>query len=513
MLVIDIEHTSDPESLRIVVRLLDAEVRRLQARLREQANLLAELTTSDQDEIQKRLALLDKELAAYRERAFSGGSERRPRTKDDDADGGEKKKEKRHSKKGSQRSEQKALPVEESTCELDAADLACPCCGKEMTEWVGHEDSSEVVDVIEVRYKLKKEKRRKYRCGCGHIESALGTPKLVPGGRYSVDFGIHVVVSRYQDQIPINRLAKMMERAGLVITTQTLWDQVYRVATLLEPAKARLLEVLKKEDVVLGDETRWPLLGGRSGKNLEKKHGTKNWFIWALLGRSGVVYEFQNSRSNDAGRTLLKDFKGVVVADGYVVYRSLAKECGFTLAHDWTHVRRRFIEAEATEPALAAQFVQDIGQLFLIEREIKAATKGLNDDDAQAVTLKLRQEKSRPIVEAIGRQAVQVRAQKESPIGRALTYLANRWEGLQVFLTKPEVPITSNGVERALRNPVVGRKTSLGSRSERGIKAASILYTLIQSALQHGLDPPEYLRVALNAALEGRTIPLPHEIK
>lgn len=105
-----------------------------------------------------------------------------------------------------------------------------------------------------------------------------------------------------------------------------------------------------------------------------------------------------------------------------------------------------------------------------------------------------------------------IRALKDSPIGRALTYLANRWEGLLVFLTMPKVPITTNGVERALRNPVVGRKISLGSRSKRGIKAASVLYTLIESAKHNGLDPPDYLRAAVNAALDGQEIPLPHEM-
>ncbi len=240
VLVIDIERTSDIEQLRVVIHLLDNEVLRLQARVKEQAKLLAELSTKDKEEVESRLNLLTEELTAHRTHAFSGGSERRPRKKDHSGDDKEKTR-KEPSKKGSKRTEQKALPVEEEDHELDLADRACPCCGKEMTEWVGQDEVSEVIDVVEIRYKLKKDKRRKYRCRCGHLESALGTPKLVPGGRYSVDFGIHVVVSRYLDQIPIDRLCKMMERSGLIVTTQTLWDQVRRIAGLLAPAKERLL--------------------------------------------------------------------------------------------------------------------------------------------------------------------------------------------------------------------------------------------------------------------------------
>ena len=516
IIVIDIDRTSDPESLRVVIRLLDAEVRRLQARVKHDARILAELSTknlSEADkELERRIRLLEEELTKRREFAFSGGSERRPR-KDNKEGSTEEKEKKKPSKKGSARTEQKELPVEEVVQELDPADRACPCCGEHMAEWQGKADESEVIDVVEVRYSLKMQKRCKYRCRCGHIETALGIPKLTPGGRYSIDFGIHVVLSRYVDQIPLDRLRKIMARSGLAISSQTLWDQVYMVASLLSPAKARLLELIQRGEVALGDETRWPLLGGRSGKGLKDKHETQNWYIWALVSDLGVVYEIQDSRSNDAGRRLLGQFRGTLVADGYVVYRSLAKEGAFVLAHDWTHVRRRFLEAEVSDPELAVPFINDIGQLFLIEREIDATVEGHNENEARAIRRKIRQERSKPIVARIGQRAAEVRVLKDSPIGQALTYLENRWDGLQIFLTKPKVPITSNGVERALRDPVVGRKISLGSRSERGIEAASILYSLLQSAKHCGVDPPTYLRAALRAALDGAPIPLPHELR
>ena len=124
----------------------------------------------------------------------------------------------------------------------------------------------------------------------------------------------------------------------------------------------------------------------------------------------------------------------------------------------------------------------------------------------------MRDERSKPIVARIGERAMQVKALRESPIAKAIQYLENRWEGLQVYLRDPKVPITSNGIERALRGPVLGRKNSLGSRSERGLRSASVLYTLIESAKQCGVDPTTYLMVAATAAIHGNEIPLPHEL-
>ncbi len=504
--MLDIENTTDPEALRAVSRLLDAEVRRLQRRLKETTGILAKLREDDSEAVQKHLELLDEELKKRHEHAYSSGSERRPR---DAADKPQPDK-KPPSKKGSARTPQPALPLEHVTMELDAADCGCPCCGGELKIWPGKEDVSEVVDVVETRYVLKTQSLSKYRCKCGHIETALGLPKLTPRGRYTVDFGIHIVLARYCDLIPLDRLRKIMARSGLNITSQTLWDQVRMIANLLCPAKDRLLKLIQQGDVLIADETRWPLLGARAG---DESHRTHNWCMWAAVGREGVVYEIQDSRSNEAGAKLLGDFKGVVLADGYVVYRSLAKRRGgFVLAHDWVHVRRKFLAAETTDPKVAAPFMEDIGKLFLIEREIATATTGLPEAEALDLCRKIRLERSRPIVALIGRRAAEIRALKDSLIAQALTYLETCWEGLQVYLTNPSVPITSNSVEAALRSPVVGRKISLGSRTMDGVEATGILHTLIESAQRCDIAPAIYLKRAISAALVGDVIPLPHEI-
>jgi len=60
-------------------------------------------------------------------------------------------------------------------------------------------EEAEEVDVVERRFVLRRHKRQKYRCDCGGcVETALGPPKLQPGGRYSVDFAVEVAVAKYQ---------------------------------------------------------------------------------------------------------------------------------------------------------------------------------------------------------------------------------------------------------------------------------------------------------------------------
>lgn len=44
--------------------------------------------------------------------------------------------------------------------------------------------------------------------------------------------------------------------------------------------------------------------------------------------------------------------------------------------------------------------VDDIGQLFLIEREIAATVDGIAENEARAIRKKIREERSKPIVAA-----------------------------------------------------------------------------------------------------------------
>ena len=70
----------------------------------------------------------------------------------------------------------------------------------------------------------------------------------------------------------------------------------------------------------------------------------------------------------------------------------------------------------------------------------------------------------------------------------------------------------NNATERVIRGVVVGRKPHYGSRSERGTQVAALFYSLVDSAELAGVTPHEYLRIAVDAALDGEPIPLPHEL-
>jgi transposase len=492
--VIDLASESRPEVLRQVARLQQQEIEKLHRRLGELAAALAEAKGEDATKaLQLELLRLREQLAAREQKLFGRSSEKRRTNGDSEGAprGSEASKRRGHGPRI-----QAELPIVEVAHTLDDPDQACPACGGALAEMAGQTEDAEEVDVVERSYRIVRHRRQKYRCRCGGcVETALGPPKLVPGGRYSVDFAVSVAVAKYVDHLPLARQVRQMARAGLTIDTQTLWDQLLAAKRHLVPTYEALHARVLASPVVGADETTWPLL---------EKGGGKRWYAWSVASEEAVFYRIDPSRSARAAGEILRDYRGVVVADGYGAYATLARERGaggFTLAHCWAHVRRKLVEAEAAYPQ-AGEALEAIAQLYAIEAELLGA--------APEARLAARRERSKPLVDGLRVWLDGVRALPESSLGKAIAYADGLWPGLVRFLDDPAIPIDNNATERALRGVVLGRKNHYGSKSLRGTQVAALFYSLVESAKLVGVEPTAYLAEATRRAIANPgTVTLP----
>ena len=90
-----------------------------------------------------------------------------------------------------------------------------------MSEWVGRTDDSEEITVVERTYQIVVHQKQVYRCACGHLETALGPPRLVPGGRYAPEFAVAVATDKYRDAIPLTRQVDRMAESGLDVEVRS----------------------------------------------------------------------------------------------------------------------------------------------------------------------------------------------------------------------------------------------------------------------------------------------------
>jgi transposase len=311
---------------------------------------------------------------------------------------------------------------------------------------------------------------------------------------------VDVAISKYCDHLPLERQKRIFERAGLKVSSQTLWDQIEALARVLKPTYEAFSDRILAEPLVHADETRWPLLAKGQQKSL---------WTWCLASEDMVFYRILDNRGKDAASTVLQYYDGIVVADGYSAYQSLARAGpGFTLAHCWAHVRRKLVEIEELGQTSVTPALDLIAQLYAVERQVPApGPEETAEQRAErlALRLRLRQEHSRPLVEQIAQWVELQKALPKSSLGRAIGYLRELWNGLTRFLDDPQIPLDNNRVERALRSVVLGRKNHLGSRSQRGCEVAALFYTLLGTAQLRGVDPRAYLTRALYRALQDPT--------
>ena len=76
------------------------------------------------------------------------------------------------------------------------------------------------------------------------------------------------------------------------------------------------------------------------------------------------------------------------------------------------------------------------------------------DAHAQADRHRLRQERSRPILDRIWEWATVQVGLPRSDFGKAVRYMVERWAELTCFVDDPRIPLGHNAIERALRGPV-----------------------------------------------------------
>lgn len=396
-------------------------------------------------------------------------------------------------------SEQANLPVQPIHHTFDRLP-DCAACGKTMELWKGQYESSEEITVVESSYRILLHRRQKYRCRCNaQVLTAPGPVKLIPGGRYSVDFAVHSAIAKFCDHQPLERQVRMMARQGLNVSSQTLWDQQAALAKHLEPTWKALCGEALSEDVLNVDETGWRMMGSKSNPK---------WALFGLTSPRVAAYHLVGSKSAATARKILGGFQGTLVVDGFAIYPIVAElEKNIRIAHCWAHTDRKFKEAK--DPPQAIREIRSmIAQLYKIEREIESPFPG--DASACAQRTALRLEKSAPLIQRIRDWAFSQGGLRRSGFGKAVRYLLKHWDGLTLFLEDPKIPLDNNAAERVLRGPVLGRKNFYGNRSRRGAKVAAILYSVIETAKLNGTDPAALLReTALSAIKNPGAVVLP----
>jgi transposase len=377
------------------------------------------------------------------------------------------------------------LPVIRSTFELLSDQRRC-ACGHELHE-IGEELTKELERLeIAVVHEIA---RKKYACKVceGNVRIAAGPDRVIDKGILGTGFLAHVLVERFAQHMPYNRLESKYASEGFELSRTVLCESAVRCAEILAPIAEQIRRDALASGVVQTDDTPVTIQEA-------SHHHSRQGRVWVYRGLGGeVFFDMTESRGRDGPRAVLEGMTGYLQADAYPGYDAFFKDGRLIEVGCWAHARRYFIKAEEQEPAFAAEAIARIRELYAIERQAKDA--GL---DANAVR-DVRQRESIPRLERLRDWMVVTRTKvlDKGRLAQAIDYALSNWIALQRYCEDGRLDIDNNAAERALRTVAVGRKNWIFFGNERGGEAAAVMYSLIATCKEHGVDPRTYLRDVL----------------
>ena len=287
------------------------------------------------------------------------------------------------------------------------------------------------------------------------------------------------------------RLEQEFNRQGLKLSRQTMANWLLNTSEKwLRPVYDTLREQFRKESVLHADETTLQVL-----KEPGRSSASKS-YMW-LYRTSGcakqaiVLYEYQSTRKAEHAEAFLQGFNGWLHTDGYQGYHKLPEN--IRVVGCWAHARRKFDEALQTLPkekqkdSPAAIGECYCSRLFKLEEAFAKLTP------EERYEKRLEQEK--PVLDALLSWAneMQVKTAPKSAMGRAIHYLLEQWPYLTRYLEDGRLELSNNRAERSIKPFVMGRKNWLFANTPGGAQASSVIYSLIETAKENGLDPYRYL--------------------
>ena len=394
------------------------------------------------------------------------------------------------------------IEVEVIDKDLSGAERKCEQCGAEMEE-IGV-DIDRKVKLVPAKCIIVETRYHSYKCPeCDktNAKSRIVRPEeeksVIPGGNATAEAIAYIATEKFVMHSPLYRLEQQLNAAGIPLSRQTMSNWLLKSTELyFEPMWNLMHKMLLGEDILHADETTLQVLR-EAGRKAQSKS-----YMW--LYRTGkeakqqlVLYEYQETREAKHPKAFLNGFKGYLHTDGYTVYHNLSPD--IRTVGCLAHARRYFVEAvdairneekRSSSPAMIG--IAYFDKLFEIERKIASLPPEERKEQRQKLSV--------PIMNELHDWAAKLNPPPKSLLGKATQYILTQWSWLTAWLEDGRLEISNNRAERSIKPFVIGRKNFLFANTPSGARSSAILFSIIETSKENGLDPYSYLNWVLKSA-------------
>lgn len=352
---------------------------------------------------------------------------------------------------------------------------------------VGRPARHQVTELPEIAVEVTEHRLHRRRCpDCGAAVRAE-LPADVTSSAFGPRLEAAVATLAVRNRVSRRDTVELMgELFGARLASGTADAILARAGEALAEPYEDLLARIRSAPALNVDETGWKLRG-------------KKRTLWGAVASREVVFRIAPDRHEREATALLgEDFTGIVGSDRWWAYSGFDPKCRQAC---WSHLIRDFT---AHSEGLAAQ--REFGEAGLdIARRLFAAW---DDFHSHGDRRRLQREVAplkREFKALLRRGSV---GRPNKPTWGFSKNLLKIWPALWTFVEVEGVEPTNNVAERALRGPVIHRKLSLGSQSERGETTTQRLLSASVTCRLQGRSLFAYLTDVLGARVRGDPAPL-----
>jgi hypothetical protein len=332
-------------------------------------------------------------------------------------------------------------------------------------------------------------------CPCGHRTRAVARHGTVDPLLAEIDLsewrlvgpGLAALIVALALRFRLSRVRIqefLAEWLGLRVSIGTIHRTLHEASAAVAPAEGELVRAVLESDLLHADETPWP-------------EAEQTLWLWTFVAATATLYRVAG-RGKELVENVLDGFTGWLMSDGWGAYRHYPRRL-----RCWAHlIRKARGLAQSCDRVARAFGKRVLDTLETLLAAVYAAREGPPPVDLPT--------QHAPLLAAL-RAACENHRGSAHPKTHALAVeLLNDWEAIFQVLSHPELPLTNNAAERALRHWVILRKLSLGTRTEVGSRVVALLASVIDTCRQRGHTPWRYLERAIADRRAGLPLaPLP----
>jgi len=384
---------------------------------------------------------------------------------------------------------------EEKEVRVPESERCCKVCNSEMVfaRWLDHEclhyEPAKLVNHVERREVLMCKSK-----GCkldATTAERTQTPKVRT--RAHASLLALLIESKCDDALPIHRQCDQLERLGYKVPVETMYGWWRYGTTLLLPVYDLLLGSILDDPWYVGiDDTGIDVL------DRKHKNGKYRGHFWCFRGsRKRVAFMFTRTWEAKEIAPWIRAISphAAIQVDDYGGYSSLIEVDGNMQAlvplerrlGCMMHVRRRFHGAWKMGDQRASVPLELIRRIYEVEKK----AKGLSIEERLA----LRTQHSLPLLDQLDAwvDAHEDTVGRTGKLAEAVRYAKQQRPFIRRCFSDGRFEIDNGAVERAIREPAIGRKNFLFTGSDAAARRLAGAYSLVMTCRLLGIPTRDYL--------------------